>query len=165
MKHKSFDQLVCPIARSLDQVGEWWSILILREAFYGARKFDEFQKGVEGIAPNTLTRRLKELVEAGIFERRRYSERPERYEYILTQCGRDFYPVIGALLEWGNTYFAPEGDIVQLKNIKSQKMAVPFFADRNTGKEISPQEYRIVAGPGATDAVREKIAASRQNLD
>ncbi|WP_413725569.1 winged helix-turn-helix transcriptional regulator [Sodalis sp. RH16] len=165
MKHKSFDELVCPIARSLDQVGEWWSILILREAFYGARKFDEFQKGVEGIAPNTLTRRLKELVGSGLLKRRRYSERPERYEYILTQCGRDFYPVLWALLDWGNKYFAPEGDIVQLENLKTKKLAAPFLADRNTGEEISPVNYQIVAGPGATDAVRGKIAASRQNLD
>ncbi|XBS70404.1 helix-turn-helix domain-containing protein [Acerihabitans sp. KWT182] len=165
MKHKSFEETMCPIARGLHQVGEWWSILILREAFYGARKFDEFQRGVEGIAPNMLTRRLRELVEAGVLARRRYSDRPERFEYILTQCGRDFYPVMWTLLEWGNKYFAPEGDIVQLENIRTQKRALPFLTDRNTGQEMSPGDYHIVAGPGANAAVREKLAASRQSLD
>lgn len=165
MKHKNLSELECPIARSLDKVGEWWSMLILREAFLGAKKFDEFQKGLKDIAPNTLTRRLKELVDSGILERRRYSERPERYEYMLTQCGRDFYPILWALIEWGNKYCSPEGDIVHLKNIKTHKKADLFIADKNTGKEMLPYEYQIFAGPGASDAVREKIAASNQRLD
>ena len=80
MRRKSFGNMQCPIARSLERVGEWWSILILRDAFYGLTRFDEFQKSL-GIAPNMLTRRLNALVEAGLLERRRYSERPPRDEY------------------------------------------------------------------------------------
>jgi DNA-binding HxlR family transcriptional regulator len=162
MKHKSFKGSECPIARGLDQVGEWWSMLILREAFYGAKKFDEFQKGLEEIAPNTLTRRLKKLVQSGLFERRRYRVRPERFEYVLTRRGRDFYPVLWALIEWGNKHFSPKGDIVQLKSFKTQKKAIPYLADRNTGAEISPDDYHLVAGPAATAAVRNKISLSRQ---
>src|SRR5712671_1929125 len=115
MQRKSFGRMVCPIARSLERVGEWWSILILRDALHGLRRFDQFQKSL-GIAPNMLARRLNALVDAGLLERRRYSEHPPRDEYVLTARGRDFRPVLIALLAWGNRHFAPEGPIVQLVN-------------------------------------------------
>ena len=96
MRRKSFEGQQCPIARSLERVGEWWSILILRDAFLGATRFEQFQKSLD-IAPNMLTRRLNALVEAGLLERRRYSERPPRDEYLLTERGRDFRPgAVGA---------------------------------------------------------------------
>ena len=100
MQRKSFADMPCPIARSLERVGEWWSILILRDAFAGMTRFDEFQKSL-GIAPNMLTRRLAALVEAGLLERHRYSEHPPRDEYLLTERGRDFRPVLVAMLAWG----------------------------------------------------------------
>src|ERR1700733_10257876 len=99
MQHKSFVDIQCPIARSLERVGEWWSIMILRDAFLGITRFDGFQESL-GIAPNMLTRRLKGLVESGLLERRRYQERPARYEYVLTERGRDFRPVLWTLLSW-----------------------------------------------------------------
>jgi DNA-binding HxlR family transcriptional regulator len=77
MQRKSFGHMACPIARSLEHVGEWWSMLILRDALNGMTRFDEFQNSLP-IAPNMLTRRLTALVEAGLLERRRYSERPPR---------------------------------------------------------------------------------------
>jgi Predicted transcriptional regulators len=83
MQRKSLTRDECPIARSLDRVGEWWSILIMRDALQGLRRFDEFSRSL-GIAPNMLTRRLTALVEAGMLERRAYSERPPRYEYVPT---------------------------------------------------------------------------------
>jgi DNA-binding HxlR family transcriptional regulator len=89
MKHKSLAGMPCPIARSLHRVGEWWSILIMRDALHGYTRFDQFQTSL-GIAPNMLTRRLDALVEAGLLERRRYSEHPPRDEYIPTSRGRDF---------------------------------------------------------------------------
>src|ERR1700674_328138 len=98
----------CPVARSLERVGEWWSILILRDAFLGATRFEQFQKSLQ-IAPTSLTRRLNTLVEAGMLERRRYSERPPRDEYLLTERGRDFRPVLWAMLAWGTKHLAPEG--------------------------------------------------------
>ena len=100
MQHKSFGKMACPIARSLERVGEWWSILIIRDALHGFTRFDEFQKSLN-IAPNMLTRRLSALVDTGLLKRRRYSERPPRYEYILTDMGRDFRPVIVAMAAWG----------------------------------------------------------------
>src|SRR3546814_9216212 len=89
MQRTNLGNMQCPIARSLDRVGEWWSILILRDAFAGLTRFDQFQKSL-GIAPNMLSRRLNGLVESGLLERRRYNERPPRDEYVLTEVGRDF---------------------------------------------------------------------------
>jgi DNA-binding HxlR family transcriptional regulator len=108
MQRKSFCEMRCPIARSLERVGEWWSILILRDALHGYTRFDQFRKSL-GIAPNMLTRRLSSLVDAGLLARRRYTTRPPRYEYVLTARGRDFQPVIAALFAWGNRHFTPEG--------------------------------------------------------
>jgi DNA-binding HxlR family transcriptional regulator len=89
MQRKSFSNMACPIARSLERVGEWWSILIIHDALHGFTRFDQFQKSLN-IAPNMLTRRLTALVDGGLLERRRHSQRPPRYEYILTDIGHDF---------------------------------------------------------------------------
>ena len=124
MRHTSFQGAACPIARSLDRVGEWWSILILRDASKGATRFEQFQKNLD-IAPNTLTRRLNALVEAGLLERHRYCERPPRDEYRLTQAGRDFRPVLWALLAWGNKHFAPEGASVVVVDSETNQVADP----------------------------------------
>src|SRR2546429_7687456 len=108
MQRKSFARMACPIARSLERVGEWWSILILRDALHGLTRFDQFQKSL-GIAPNTLTRRLNALVEAGLLERRRYNERPPRYEYVATARGSGFRPLLIAFLALGHKRLAHEG--------------------------------------------------------
>src|SRR6185369_9185913 len=108
MQRKSFDRMPCPIARSLERVGEWWSILILRDALRGLTRFDQFQ-GNLGIAPNMLARRLAALVDAGLLERRRYSERPPRDEYVLTARGRDFKPVLAALVAFGRRHYPAPG--------------------------------------------------------
>src|SRR6516162_6486102 len=118
MQRKSFGKMSCPIARSLERVGEWWSMLVMRDALHGLRRFDEFQDSL-GIAPNMLTKRLNALVEAGLLERRRYSEHPPRYEYVPTARGRDFRPVLVSLLAWGNCHFAPEGASVLLVNTRT----------------------------------------------
>src|SRR4029077_15428128 len=97
MRRKSFGKMTCPIARSLERVGEWWSMLIMRDALHGIRRFDEFQKSL-GIAPNMLSRRVTSLVVARPRERRIYSEHPPRDEYLPTARGRDFRPVLLSLL-------------------------------------------------------------------
>src|SRR5438105_4427720 len=98
----------CPIARSLEATGDWWSMLILRTAFMGIRRFQDFQERLE-IAPNTLSRRLETLIEHDLLSRRVYSERPPREEYELTPKGLDFMPVLLALTAWGNRWCTPEG--------------------------------------------------------
>lgn len=158
MQRKSFDDMTCPIARSLERVGEWWSILILRDAFQGLSQFDQFQKSL-GIAPNMLSRRLTGLVEAGLLERRRYSERPPRDEYVLTERGRDFRPVLWALLSWGNKHFAPEGASMQLVDAETGKVADPVMLDRVSGKLMTPDNFHSVPGPAADEAARERHRA------
>ncbi len=93
----------CSIARTLDVVGEWWTLLILRDAFRGTRRFDDFQASL-GLARSVLTARLSKLTEHGVLERRAYSEHPPRYEYRLTEKGRALFPVIAALIAWGDQW-------------------------------------------------------------
>ena len=155
MRRKSFGNMQCPIARSLERVGEWWSILILRDAFHGLTRFDEFQESL-GIAPNMLARRLKALVEAGLLERRQYSERPPRNEYLLTQAGRDFRPVLWALLAWGNRHFAPEGPSVVIVDAQTGAEADPVLVDRNSGCPIVEPAFRSAAGPAADARTRRR---------
>lgn len=97
----------CSVARTLEVVGEWWTMLVIREAFFGVRRFDDFQ-GRLGIARNVLAARLQGLVDNGILERRLYQERPERFEYRLTEKGRDLYPVLVSLMGWGDRWMAGE---------------------------------------------------------
>jgi DNA-binding HxlR family transcriptional regulator len=160
MQRKSFGNMQCPVARSLERVGEWWSILILRDAFAGMTRFDEFQKSLN-IAPNILTRRLTALVDAGMLERRLYCERPPRFEYILTERGRDFRPVLISLQSWGNRHFAPEGLSVMLVDSSTGAAAEPILVDRLTGKPIIDTTHRNAAGPAAGGRVKKRLALRR----
>jgi DNA-binding HxlR family transcriptional regulator len=155
MQRKSFGNMQCPIARSLERVGEWWSILILRDAFQGSTRFDQFQKNLD-IAPNMLTRRLNALVEGGLLERRRYSERPPRDEYVLTARGRDFRPVLLSLLAWGNRHFAPEGKSVVIVESETGREAEPVLVDRLSGQPIAEPAFHTAAGPVADERTRRR---------
>ena len=102
MRHASLAAEPCPIARTLDVVGEWWTLLIVRDALLGARRFDEFK--ATGIADNVLSARLKKLTDAGVLKRRRYQTHPDRCEYLLTEKGYALAPVILALRSWGKRF-------------------------------------------------------------
>lgn len=102
---KSYQQESCPVARALDVIGERWTILILRDLFlHGPRRFQDFQDSLAGLAPNTLSARLKTLESQGVIARRLYSEHPPRLEYHLTEKGRDLGLVLRALKKWGDKY-------------------------------------------------------------
>jgi DNA-binding HxlR family transcriptional regulator len=130
MQRTSFESLDCPIARSLECIGEWWSILILRDAFLGASRFDGFQTRL-GIAPNMLARRLRTLTERGLFERRQYSDHPPRFEYLLTERGRDFFPVLASLGTWGRRHVARD-TTVQIADHRTGTLLDPVVVDRKT---------------------------------
>ena len=102
MKRASLAALPCPVARTLDLVGEWWTLLIVRDAVLGARRYDDFK--ATGIADNILSARLKKLTNAGILKRTRYQAHPDRYEYLLTEKGRALAPVVLALRSWGKRF-------------------------------------------------------------
>lgn len=163
MQRKDFGMMPCPIARSLERVGEWWSMLILRDAFAGLSRFDEFQRSL-GIAPNMLSRRLAALVEAGLLERRRYSARPPRDEYVLTASGRDFHGVLMALLAFGNRHFAPEGESIRIVDAATGAPADPVLVDRLSGRPLAGPGFRLAPGPAATPGVQARLARSGAGL-
>jgi DNA-binding HxlR family transcriptional regulator len=110
MKRKSFEHMACPIAQSLELVGEWWTPLILRDiVLVGLTRFDDIHNNL-GIAPTVLTSRLNHLVECGLLERRRYSERPPRFEYVPTEAAQDFRPVLEELARWGRKWTRVPGN-------------------------------------------------------
>jgi DNA-binding HxlR family transcriptional regulator len=155
MQHASFAAMGCPIALSLERVGEWWSILILRDAFHGRTRFDQFQKSL-GIAPNILSRRLRGLVEAGLLNKSRYSDHPPRDEYLLTERGRDFRPVLWALLAWGNKHFMPEGQGITLMDAVTGLAADPVMVDGNTGKRMDQTVLRSIRPTPPNEDIRRQ---------
>ena len=146
MKRKSYNEMPCPIAQCLELIGEWWSMLIIRDAFRGLKRFDEFQKSL-GIAPNILTRRLNDLVDSRILERQNYGESTKRYEYILSKQGKDLYPLIVVMFDWGEKHSAPKGIKSQLIHIKTGDIAEPILIDKRTGQEMIFDEYKATFVP------------------
>jgi DNA-binding HxlR family transcriptional regulator len=113
VERKSFAGLDCSVAQCLEVVGEWWSMLIVRDIFLGVTRFDEIADRL-GISRNILQQRLGHLVEHGVLERVPYSEHPPRYEYRLTSKGRDLWPVLTAMRQWGDRHAAPAGPPLQM---------------------------------------------------
>jgi DNA-binding HxlR family transcriptional regulator len=163
MKRTDFTDMICPIARGLGRVGEWWSILIMREALYGVTRFDEFEKHLK-IAPNMLTRRLGDLVAAGLLERRQYCERPPRFEYVLTDAGRAFQPVLLAFIKWGSDHFSPEGRSLLVLDRQTGVQVEPLVVDALTGTPLDYANIKFAPGPAATDGMRRRLDAAAQRL-
>ncbi len=157
MQPKSTRITECPAARALETVGEWWSILILRDAFQGMTRFDEFEQSL-GIAPNILSRRLRHLTAAGMFARRRYNDRPPRYEYVLTPKGRDFFPVLVALFDWGNRHLAPKGESIVLASRSDRRPLAPIMVDAADRHPVTPANTVVIAGPRASRGMRNRLA-------
>jgi len=150
MQRTSFESMACPIARSLELVGEWWSMLILRDAFHGLSKFDEFEQSL-GISPTMLTRRLKYLVQHNILERKLYNAHPARYQYELTQRGKDFFPVLAALFHWGNQQLSSEEHAVTMVDSHSGQPVTPLMIDQHSQQPLTYRTVSLVAGPAASE--------------
>lgn len=157
MQRKNLSHAECPVARSLERVGEWWSILIMRDALHGLKRFDEFSRSLE-IAPNMLTRRLNALVDAGLLERQPYSQRPLRHEYVPTAKGEDFRVVLMAFVEWGNRHYAPEGESVQIVERESGRPLQLMMADIADGRLVPLDRSTVQAGPAASEQMRQRLA-------
>ena len=144
MRHDDLATLPCAIARTMAVLGERWTFVILRSAFTGARRFEDYQQGTK-IARNILADRLKTLVEHGILERRPYAEHPGRtlYEYRLTDKGLDLYPVLVAMMQWGNTYGGFEdGPPVELTHKTCGHVTEPRLVCSECGDELKAREVR-----------------------
>lgn len=142
MNDKNQLQSPCPIARGVACVGDSWSILILRDAARGLSRFDEFRKSL-GIAPTMLTKRLTALTEDGLLEKRRYSERPPRDAYVLTEAGRDFLPVLVMIGAWGQKHRAG-GPTTRYVDVETGKDIRAKVIDMETGAEIGSRPFRVV---------------------
>lgn len=158
MKRVSFDGMSCSIARSLETIGEWWTPLIVREVFFGRRRFDEIQ-GDLGISRNILTDRLSTLVEDGVLERRNIAQTGTRWEYHLTEKGRDLFPVLVALMQWGDRWAADEkGPPVLFAHRGHDHDADPAFVCRTCGEELGPDSLKARRGPGWEDDPHHPLA-------
>jgi DNA-binding HxlR family transcriptional regulator len=159
MLRSDYDEQNCSIARTLELVGERWSLLILREAFLGTRRFDEFQ-GRLGIARNVLQSRLERLTEGGIMRRVAYQERPVRYEYRLTHKGVDLWPAIVALMKWGDQYAAPDGPPTLLQHKECGGEVDDRRRCTRCRAELEAWDVVPVRGPGASDRRLPEPAAA-----
>ena len=143
----------CPLSATLGLVGEWWTLLILHDAFDGYTRFDQFQANL-GISSSLLTSRLKRLVDNGLLERRQYQERPPRHEYVLTELGRSLRPVIVVLAAWGNARLAPDDRSMILVDSVTGSEADPVVVDRQSGRPVDGADFVFTAGPAASAPFR-----------
>ncbi len=160
MKRKRFTEMPCPIARTLDIVGEWWTLIIVRDALVGARRFDEFR--ASGIADNILSARLDLLVSEGILERRLYQEHPPRHEYLLTDKGRDLLPVIIALGAWGLKWTDTTAKAPTMLHTRCGSKIGFDFRCAACDQTVSPREIEVRRPGGPVpDEKLTAIAAAR----
>ena len=150
MKRTSVAHLSCSVAQTLDIVGEWWTLLVVRNLMFGQRRFEAIQSDL-GIARNILSDRLGTLVEHGVVERIRYQEHPERFEYSLTEKGRDLFPVIAALMAWGDKWQAPHGAPVRLVHACGATAAPTVVCDQ-CHEPLTLENVRVMSGPGRRPA-------------
>ena len=145
----------CPLSSTLGLVGEWWTLLILHDAFDGYTRFDEFQRNL-GISSSLLTSRLRQLVDRGVLERRQYQPNPPRYEYVLTELGRSLRPVLVVLAAWGNSRLAAEQRSMVLVDADTGQEVEPVVVDARTGRRVDGPDFVFTAGPAASEPFLER---------
>jgi DNA-binding HxlR family transcriptional regulator len=159
MRRTSFRDWPCSVARTMDLLGDWWTPLVLRQAFFGSRRFDEFQVAL-GIGRNVLTQRLKRLVAEGLFERRRYQDRPPRYEYVLTAKGADFLGVLAAIMSWGDRWLdRGKGAPVLLRHVPCGHATRAEVVCEHCRDALTRETLRIEPGPGLPKRLRGAFEA------
>jgi DNA-binding HxlR family transcriptional regulator len=147
MLGRTYDSQICSVAGSLEIVGERWTLLIVRDAFMGARRFEEYQRRT-GMARNILAARLNRLVDEGILERVPYQEHPVRYEYRLTEKGIDLWPVIVSLLQWGDRYIYPGRAPILLVHKRCGGAVSDHRICETCGVELGPRDVEVRQGVG-----------------
>lgn len=150
----------CSVARTLEAVGDKWTLLIIRDAFYGVRRFEDFTRDL-GIARNVLTDRLTRLVDEGILERQLYEERPPRHEYRLTAKGRDLYPVLLTLMHWGDRWAQDDETPVEVVHRDCGGVTHAVAACAHCGEELTPRNVSVEPLPPAIRDVVEQRRAER----
>lgn len=138
VRRKSFATMDCSVAQSLEVLGEWWTLLVIRDAFLGVTKFDEFRIRL-GIAPNVLGDRLEKLVSSGVMVRVPYRVRPERFEYRLSEKGRDIFAVLVALRQWGDRWLARAEPSVVLQHVTCGHLTTALLSCSECGRAVTPR--------------------------
>ena len=157
MGRKRFDEMNCGIAQALDVLGDWWTLLIVRDAFFGARRFVQFEASL-GIAKNILSDRLQRLVEHGIFEKVDVGESGQRFEYRLTDKGEALLPVLTALREWSDDWvFGRGNEPVIIKDRRTNRRIPKMRVTDQDGRELSRADLRTEPGPGASEETRRLL--------
>jgi DNA-binding HxlR family transcriptional regulator len=146
VERKSFADMHCSVAQCLEVAGEWWSMLILRDTFLGVTRFDDFQER-SGISRNILNVRLNHLVASGVLEKVLYRDHPPRYDYRLTDKGRDLWPVLTAMRQWGDRYAAPDGPPVQVMHKACGHIADAVSVCSECGERLEAGDVRATPGP------------------
>ena len=149
MLGRTYDGQNCSVAKTLELVGERWTVLILREIYFGHRRFDEIADGL-GIARNVLTQRLQRLVEDQVLDKVAYQTRPQRFEYRLTAKGLDLWPVLITMMQFGDRYYAPDGPPVVLTHRDCGGTLDAHRTCTTCGAKLTARDVRAHAGPGAT---------------
>ena len=158
MQRKRFADVNCGIAQALDQLGDWWTLLVIRDAFFGVRRFSDFQANL-GIAKNILSDRLQRLVEAGVLERYEAGTAGVRHEYRLTPKGEALLPVLTALREWSDAWvFGPGQEPVIVTERRTGRRVPPMRVMDETGRALGRRDLRALPGPGATEHTRRLLA-------
>ena len=151
MQRASFRDMNCSIAQCLEVIGEWWTILILRDVFFGVTRFDELQ-GRLGISRNILNDRLNRLVDEGVVEKVLYQPHPPRYDYRLTKKGRALWPVLTTMRQWGDEWAVGEdGPPVELLHTTCGRHTTAVLHCADCGERLVGRELRLRPGPGAGD--------------
>ncbi|MRH90622.1 transcriptional regulator [Nocardia sp. SYP-A9097] len=148
MRRTSFEDMNCSIAQCLEVVGEWWTLLIVRDALFGITRFDDFRTRL-GIARNVLTQRLEHLVEQGVMSREPYQENPVRYDYRLTDKGRALWTVVTAMRQWGDTWAAPDGPPIESVHKTCGHVMTVQPVCSECGETMHTRDIRLQSGPGA----------------
>ena len=164
MRHKSFSEMDCGIAQALEAFGDWWSLLIIRDAFFGIRRFSDFQQNL-GIAKNILTDRLQRLVDHGILDRVDAGESGPRFEYSLTEKGEALLPVLTAMREWSDAWvFGSGNEPIIITDRQSGQRIPKLKLVTDDGREVSRKDLRSMLGPGADEGMRKlfQIAGQRR---
>lgn len=157
MTPRDFSDMDCPVAHTLDVVGERWSLLILRDAFYGLSRFDDFQRNL-GVARNILTDRLTKLVGSGVLEKVQYEERPPRFEYKLTPKGRDLLPVLLTMMHWGDKWSRDDAPPVTMTHLTCGNETHGVLSCAHCGEELRRSQIRVYPIPIAGLRVEEAVA-------
>ena len=150
MERKSFSGMHCSVAQCLEVVGEWWSMLIVRDAFLGVTRFDQFQERL-GISRNVLNQRLAHLVDAGVLVKIPYNDHPPRHDYRLTDKGRDLWPVVTTMRQWGDKHAAPDGPPLQVTHKACGEISDAVLSCSACGAPIGARDVRAAPGPGAVE--------------